>query len=180
MINDQELIFVVDTDNKPVSPVARDVAHKEGLWHRSCDIWVINSKGEILCQKRSMKKDVKPGKWEAFFGGHLLAGEEYLDSAVKETGEELGIAALPGEFEFFKVYKSDEDSGRGYPHRQFKYIFRLKRDGDAGDFKYEEDEIDELKWMPFFEVRKIIVEEKDPNWSLPGYAQEVFDWLQNE
>ncbi|MEX2028301.1 MAG: NUDIX domain-containing protein, partial [Candidatus Curtissbacteria bacterium] len=85
MINSQELIFMVDENNNPVSPLAREIAHGQGLWHRSCDIWVVNSKGEILCQRRSMKKDVKPGLWESYFGGHVLAGEDYLDSAVKET-----------------------------------------------------------------------------------------------
>ncbi len=180
MIDNQESIFVVDENNNPVFPKPRDVVHREGLWHRSCDIWVINSRGEILCQKRSMKKDVKPGKWESFFGGHLLAGEEYLDSAVKETTEELGIAVDPKELEFFKVYKSDEPTWRGQAHRQFKYIFRLKKERDAGDFPYEKDEIDDLRWVFIAEIRKIIVDEKNTDWSLPGYAEEVLDWLQNE
>ncbi len=178
MINDQELIFVVDENNDPIVSAARDIVHQKGLWHRSCDIWVINSKGEILCQKRSMKKDVKPGKWESFFGGHVLAGEDYLDSAVKELAEELGIATRFSQSDFFKIYKSDEESGRGYPHRQFKYIFRLKRDGALDGFAYEKDEIDGLKWVPLAKLRKIIVDEKNTDWSLPGYAKEVLDWLQ--
>lgn len=177
MINDKELLFVVDEDNNPVEPLARDYAHKNGAWHRSCDIWVINSKGQILCQKRSMKKDVKPGKWESFFGGHLLFGEDYFGSAVKETHEELGISAAPSSLDFFKVYKSEEEIGLPKKHRQFKYIFRLKNDGEAEDFVYEEDEIDELKWVLISTVRELLLDKKDPDWSRPGYVQEVLGWL---
>ena len=52
---------------------------------------VINGKGEILLQKRSLSKDVQPGKWDTSVGGHVNMGETYLEAAIRETGEELGI-----------------------------------------------------------------------------------------
>src|SRR3972149_9795928 len=108
MINDQELLFVVDENNKPLKPLPRRVVHSQGIWHRTSHIWVINVKKELLCQKRSMKVDRYPGFWEPRFGGHLAPDEDYLVGAVKEIGEELGVKVAPKRVVFFKVYKSEE------------------------------------------------------------------------
>ena len=82
MINNQKLLFVVDKNNKPLKPEKRSLAHKNGLWHRTSGVWIITKNKRILCQKRSLKKDIKPGMREAFFGGHLSPKEEYRQSAA--------------------------------------------------------------------------------------------------
>ncbi len=69
MINKEELIFAVDENNNPIEPISRENAHKNGIWHRISDIWIINKKKQVLVQKRSALKDTNPGKWEAFVGG---------------------------------------------------------------------------------------------------------------
>jgi len=41
----------------------RDVCHKQGLWHCSVHIWIVDTaSSSILLQKRSMKKDTFPGR----------------------------------------------------------------------------------------------------------------------
>jgi hypothetical protein len=42
--------------NKP-----RQAVHRDGDWHRAVHIWLINSKGELVLQKRSKFKDTFPG-----------------------------------------------------------------------------------------------------------------------
>ncbi len=79
MINNKELLFVVDENNQPQQPLPRNVVHKNSLWHRTAAVWVINRNGKILCQKRSLKKDVKPGMWEAFMWVQKPWDEEVLD-----------------------------------------------------------------------------------------------------
>src|SRR5581483_7577210 len=102
MINPQELLTVVDEHDNPLTPLPRKEVHAKGLWHRTAGIWVVNTNGQILCQKRSLKKDVHPGLWEAFFGGHVLSGVEYLDSAAREMEEELGIKIDKKNLHFYK------------------------------------------------------------------------------
>jgi len=114
MINKNELIFVVDKNNNPLKPFPRYIVHKKVLWHRTTGIWVINHKKQILCQKRSMKKDTKPGFREAFFCGHLNAGESYFDNALQELSEELGIKVEKGKLTHYKTLKSDKPS-----HKEF-------------------------------------------------------------
>ena len=46
-------------------------------------------------QKRSLLKESYPGCWDISSAGHLDAGEEPLQGAVRELKEELGIT-VPG------------------------------------------------------------------------------------
>lgn len=46
----------------------------------------------LLClQKRSMQKDIQPGKWDTAVGGHVDYGETLARAAARELGEELCI-----------------------------------------------------------------------------------------
>jgi isopentenyldiphosphate isomerase len=171
MINKDELLFVVDENNNPVKPKPRHEAHSKGLWHRNSHVWIMNSKKEILCQKRSMKKDKKPGFWEAFFGGHLSPGEDHLSGAVKETKEELDLDVTEEKLIPFKVFKSR--SGR-----EFISIYLFFWDGKAEEIKFEDDEIDQVKWVPFGELKEILLVKKEKNWTNLGYNRQMLAWLE--
>jgi len=173
MINPSELIFVVDENNNPQKPQVRSFAHKNNYWHRTSGIWVVNKDKEILCQKRSMKKDSNPGIWEAFFGGHLLANEEYIDNAVGEVGEELGLTIKADELIPYKVLASDKPT-----HREFQGIFVLPLEKENIDFQYEKDEIDELSWKSIDELRQILLSGKNPAWVQKPWDKEILDWLE--
>lgn len=172
MLNAEEMVFVVDENNNPLKPELRSIAHKNGLWHRTTGIWVLNKRKQILCQKRSMNKDVKPGYWEAFFGGHVGPQEEYLDSAVSEVQEELGISIAKTDLIPYKVLKSDKPS-----HREFQHVFALFLQDDQNTFQFEKDEIDELMWKELEEVRDILVKQKKENWVKKPWDEEVLTWL---
>lgn len=172
MIDGQELLYVVDENNHPLEPQFRSIAHKNGLWHRTTGVWVINKKGQILCQKRSLKKDVKPGFWEAFFGGHLAPNEDYKYNAVHESGEELGITVNLDTLIPYKVLKSDKPT-----HKEFQHIFALILNKDVSELHFEKEEIDQLKWIDLNEVRKILTDPKVDDWVKKPWDEDVLNWL---
>jgi isopentenyldiphosphate isomerase len=53
---DKEQFYVVD-DNVP-RHASRSECHSKGLIHRSVHVIVVNDKGGVFLQKRSMKKDL--------------------------------------------------------------------------------------------------------------------------
>ena len=54
-----EYISATDRDGKPLDePVLRSEAHRQGIWHRSVSIFVLNRLGEILMECRSDHKDL--------------------------------------------------------------------------------------------------------------------------
>lgn len=88
----KEFIEIVNEDNQPLKIKKERVqAHLDGNWHRTTQIWVVNQKGEILIDQRSKNQYQDPGKWASYFGGHLLLGESYLQGALREIKEELGL-----------------------------------------------------------------------------------------
>ena len=86
-----EMLAVVDDEDKVVGSERRDVIHRDNLKHRAVHIFALNKHGEIFLQKRSRLKDKCPGLWDSSAAGHVDAGEEYEACAVRELEEELGL-----------------------------------------------------------------------------------------
>ncbi len=173
MINKDELLFVVDELNQPLEAKPRGEVHRDNHWHRNSNVWIINSKGQILCQQRSLKKDSSPGFWEPFFGGHVLHEDSYLETAVKECGEELGLEIKEEDLFFIAIHKIRHT-------KEFVCVYAMEWDGNINEIKYEEDEISKLKWMSAEEVRRLLIEENAPNWTKSGFEKEILDRLFKE
>ena len=86
---------IVDDDDQVIGLRPRSECHgNPALVHRVAHVLVFNAAGDLLLQKRSVHKDVQPGKWDTSVGGHVDPGENYLQAAYREMEEELGIRGL--------------------------------------------------------------------------------------
>ncbi|MDH5356922.1 MAG: NUDIX domain-containing protein, partial [Gammaproteobacteria bacterium] len=86
-----ELLDVVDENDIVVGVKTRGEIHAKALMHRAVHILVFNSQGELFIQKRAMTKDENPGQWDSSSAGHVDSGETYLQCAIRELKEELGV-----------------------------------------------------------------------------------------
>lgn len=59
--------------------------------HPVIHIHIIDRFSRIYLQKRSMNKDIQPGKWDTAVGGHVSYGEVIIEAVYREAGEELGF-----------------------------------------------------------------------------------------
>jgi 16S rRNA (adenine1518-N6/adenine1519-N6)-dimethyltransferase len=89
-----ELLAVVDENDRPLKPKERATIHRDNLLHRAVHIFLVNHRGELLLQKRSYRKDRFPRRWDSSAAGHVDADESYLDCAVRELREEIGVEAV--------------------------------------------------------------------------------------
>lgn len=173
MIDKNEPLFVVDENNTPLESKPRYEVHTKGLWHRVSHVYVINSQGNILVQKRSFKKDSNPGKWEAFFGGHLASSQNELDGAVKEINEELGLKLTNQDLKIATNFNGPLKHSNVDGHiKEFQYVYFVLWDGDIDELHPEADEVDELKWLT---PQKVIAELRSttPNWVRMGHEIEM-------
>lgn len=170
MIIKKELLFTVDESNSPIEPKPRDEVHRNGYWHRTTHIWVLNNEKQIICQKRSLLKDTNPGKWSAFFGGHLAPKQDYLDGALQELKEESGIDVSKNDPHFFQIHKCISD-------KEFQGIYYVEWSGKIESLKLEKEEVDEVKWFGIRELIELLIEQKDNNWSLWEYQKELLEKL---
>ena len=81
---------------KPTGKVKeRGQVHKDGDWHRSVQVWVAqkdstNNNVRVLMQRRSKYKDTHPNQLDVSCAGHVNAGDDILETTIRELEEELG------------------------------------------------------------------------------------------
>ena len=87
-----EMVPVVEENGLVVGQAARaDVHGGVKLLHPVVHLHIINRKGELFIQKRSMKKRLFPGLWDTAVGGHVDYGELLEGAIFRESFEELGF-----------------------------------------------------------------------------------------
>lgn len=104
----EALAIVHPVTNQPMGTLPRAQAIKEGAWCRSTNIFVMNSKGEILCHQRSLGKERMPGVWSTHLGGHVGSEESYETNALKELEEESGISVAADQLIAWRTTKLDQ------------------------------------------------------------------------
>jgi 16S rRNA (adenine1518-N6/adenine1519-N6)-dimethyltransferase len=88
---DNEILEIVDAEDRVIGTATRAEIHRLGLIHRSVHIFIFNPAGELYIQRRSPAKDRHPSKLDSSAAGHVDPGETYEQTAVRELDEELGI-----------------------------------------------------------------------------------------
>ncbi len=159
MVENMEEIFDIYTrDGKYLGTETRTACHSEnpGFYHKPVWIWIINSNNEILVQKRAAFKLNHPNKWDMPSAGHVDAGEEIIDGAIRETYEELGVQTKPEDYKFICEYISDKSF-------ELAQVYLLKLDLMIKDFKLQTEEVAEVKWLKFDEFKKLFLSDEFVN-----------------
>lgn len=72
---DNEYVILVDENDHMIGTAEKIAAHKNPKLHRAFSIFVFNSRGELLIQKRAANKYHCPGLWANTCCGHPRPGE---------------------------------------------------------------------------------------------------------
>lgn len=114
----EELFDVVNERDEVIGVAPRAQVHAEGLRHRAAHVLVFNPEGRLFVQRRSFSKDNSPGCWDTSAAGHLDAGEDYHAAALRELGEELGVAPDAPLEPLFR-FEAGADTGQ-----EFVWVYR--------------------------------------------------------
>ncbi len=165
-----ELLDVLDEEGNPTG-VARErsLVHRGGDLHRTCHIWVAREhegKWEVLLQKRSGDKDSYPGCYDCSAAGHVQAGGAFLDGAVRELAEELGIQASPEQLK--EICQRREDSehmfhGAPFKNREITTVYLYLFDKEKDQIHIQKEEIESVRWMELSRCMEIAENSELPN-----------------
>jgi isopentenyldiphosphate isomerase len=87
---DIEILPIVDEEGKVIGKASREECHTNpDIIYPVVRLHLFNPKGELLLQRRSLKSDIEPGKWDAAVAGHIRFGETAEQAIVRECAEEL-------------------------------------------------------------------------------------------
>ena len=88
----EEILDIFNEQGEKIREAPKSEAHHSGLLHRTAHVWFLNSKGQLLIQKRAKNKKTFPGYWDNSASGHVAAGKSSVEGAYIETKEELGFS----------------------------------------------------------------------------------------
>ncbi len=143
----EELLEIVDKDGKSLGVAPRSSVHgNPSLLHKVVHVLVFNGAGELLLQKRSMSKDVEPGKWDTSVGGHVSAAEEISLAVYREMKEELGIDTCEPGFLYSYIRSDSYESELVFTHSCIH----------NGPFLFNAEEIDAVKFWKIEEIKKAL------------------------
>jgi Isopentenyldiphosphate isomerase len=105
-----EYFPIVDENGSVTGKSTRTECHSGSfLLHPVIHLHVFNSSGALYMQKRSMDKDIQPGKWDTSVGGHVDYGEDVPEALKREVREELGITCFKPIKAFHYPFRSDRE-----------------------------------------------------------------------
>jgi 8-oxo-dGTP pyrophosphatase MutT (NUDIX family) len=150
-----ELMRLFDENDNEVEPQTRQWIwdNQSNLRHAIGSVWIVNSKGQILCSKRSTALRGNPGKWETYFGGKVPVGSTCRETAIRELEEEAGIIIDPE-----KLLPIEE----GKRISRFLYFY----DCDESTFHSPDGEVTEARWLTIEDYHK--EEQEHPEWWCNG------------
>lgn len=154
-----EIFDIVDEYGNPTGEtIERDLAHKEGVRHRTAHIWIareVNGKWQVLLQKRAQTKDSFPGRYDTSSAGHIQAGDEPLESAIRELQEELGIVASPEELKYagtFNIKYEKEFHNKLFKDNEIAFVYVYLGEIDIDDIIVQEEELECVEWFDLEET----------------------------
>lgn len=120
----------------------------EGDYHLVVHIYPINSKGQILIQKRTDTVSWKPGYW-ASTGGSAIIGDDAWTTCQRELWEELGIEATRENASLAMMYRR---------HNSFCAVWIVRTDVTIDELKLQPTEVADAKWVTREELKAMTKE----------------------
>lgn len=141
-----ELCDIYDREGRPTGAVVvRGIPLGEGRYQMAANLWIFNSRGQILIQRRSAQKDYLPGVW-ATHGGGMRAGETARQACVREAREEIGIRVEPAAPQYLFRDQSAAE-------HLIVENFIVCREYDAQTAVLQREEVSALRWAAPAEIR---------------------------
>ncbi|MBR5844285.1 MAG: NUDIX domain-containing protein [Bacteroidaceae bacterium] len=139
----EEWFPLVDEAGNVVGKATRRECHSGSmLLHPVVHLHIFDTKGRLYLQRRSMNKDIQPGKWDTAVGGHVDYGETINEALRREVREELGIVDFEPVHNFTYHFRSRIE-------RELVYSYRTVYEGPI---KVDPVEIDEGRYWEIADV----------------------------
>lgn len=84
-------VILVDHLDRPTGKMEKLEVHEKGLLHRAVTVYVFNSSGELLLQRRASSKYHCGGLWSNTTCGHPCPAEPTQQAAERRLFEEMGL-----------------------------------------------------------------------------------------
>ncbi|MBU0648462.1 NUDIX domain-containing protein [Patescibacteria group bacterium] len=137
------MIIQVDEEDNLIGLRAIKDFDKSDLIHRSVHLILMNSKGEMMLQKRAKGKRWYPGLYSYSVSG-TVEDEAYFEAMDREMKEEIGLDLMF--CRLFKYLHTDKKADNAW-----RVVYLAQSDEKV---KPDKKEIDEVKWVKLKDLKK--------------------------
>ena len=164
-----ELLDIVDDQDRAIDTQMRSTAHELGLQHRGVHVFLFTSPRKMLVQKRSADRASAPSALDCSVSEHVKAGETYLEAAVRGLREELGMEGI----ELRPLVRIRMQYGPN--DNEISTIFEGSFDG--GTIRFDPVEIEGVYYYGLDEIREMI---EGGQVRFCDWFVEIFKWYLGE
>jgi isopentenyl-diphosphate delta-isomerase len=137
----EQLLVLVDEQDQAIGVMEKMEVHRKALLHRAFSVFLFNAKGEMLLQRRAIKKYHSGGLWTNTCCSHPYPDETPQAAGKRRVREELGFEAeVSPVFSF--IYKAELDNE--LTEYEFDHVLIGQYDGavhpnedEVGDYCYK-------------------------------------------
>ena len=110
-------------------------------------------------QQRAKKKETNPGKWDVSVAGHVSAGQNSIEAAIREVSEEIGIHLKENELKYILTYqKENKIHNHFYSNHIFDFYLVQTNKIDLAKIKIQESEVEQIKLCNLAQVQEMLSE----------------------
>ena len=175
-----EFIDVLDEHGNKTGIVRnKGLVYKNGDWHKTVHIWLINDKNELLIQKRSASKETFPNLWAISIAGHVQADEDSKEAALREIKEEIDIEISEEDLIYMFSIRRNQEYNGGMLH-VLDDVYLLRHNLDVQITNIQEEELSNIRFINYKELERNLIEQ---NPSFVPYTQEhelLFKYLREK
>lgn len=142
----EDQVILVNRNDVEVGVAGKMLAHRRGDLHRAVSVFIFDSQGRLMLQKRASAKYHSAGLWSNTCCSHPRPNETSANAARRCLVEEMGIKCeLEKVFSF--VYRAT--FGNGLFEHEYDHVFFGNYDGEP---LLNPAEAEEWKWVEITEL----------------------------
>lgn len=145
-------IVLVDENDRQIGIEDKLQAHKDGKLHRAFSIFIFNSNGDLMLQKRDKNKYHSGGLWTNTCCSHPRVGESLDQAANRRLFEEMGfVCEIEEKFAF--TYQVDFENG--LHEHEYDHVFIGKYDGEP---TLNPEEAEDWRWISLQDLEREVLQ----------------------
>jgi len=151
----ETFVILVDENDNQIGLMEKMEAHRKACLHRAVSVFVLNSHGDWILQRRAFNKYHSNGLWTNTCCSHPYPNESSLAAANRRLTEEMGIDCKLTELFSFK-YKEPLDNE--LTEHEFDHVFI----GISDEFpRMNQNEVVDCKVISYLDLHLDVISNPD-------------------
>jgi len=147
--NPNEILAVVDKNNRIIGEATRKLIHKEGLMHREAYVY-------LLCGKKVLLNKRKDNHlWDHSVGCHFPRKQTYKQALVRELKEELGLRLVQKNLKKL-CERAFKNKKRGNINNRIAKTYIITKNIPRSKIKPDHKEVEKAEYFDKEGIKKLL------------------------